>query len=58
MAMQQATSVPKSIVDTISAVFIIIATMDFVIELGKRRKMEKEMNATVDVEKKEKGGEK
>lgn len=41
MAMQQATSVPKSIVDTISAVFIIIATMDFVIELGKRRKMEK-----------------
>ena len=58
MAMQQATSVPKSIVDTISAVFIIIATMDFVIELGKRRKMEKEMNATVAVEKKEKGGEK
>lgn len=58
MAMQQATSVPKSIVDTISAVFIIIATMDFVIELGKRRKMEKEMNATVAVERKEKGGEK
>lgn len=48
MAMQQATSVPKSIVDTISAVFIIIATMDFVIELGKRRKMEKSIVASTE----------
>lgn len=38
MAMQQATSVPKSIVDTVSAVFIIIATMEFVIQLKARRK--------------------
>ncbi len=41
MAMQQATNVPKSIVDTVSAIFIIIATMDFVIELNKRRKIER-----------------
>lgn len=38
MAMQQSTSVPKSIVDTVSAVFIIIATMEFVIELKRRAK--------------------
>ena len=41
LAMQQATNVPKSIVDTVSAVFIVIATMDFVIDLGRRRKREK-----------------
>ena len=41
LAMQQATSVPKSIVDTVSAVFIIIATMEFVIQLKGRRKKEK-----------------
>jgi len=40
MAMQQSTGVPKAIVDTISAVFIIVATMDFVIELKKRSKNE------------------
>lgn len=40
MAMQQATSVPKSIVDTISAIFIIIATMEFVLGLHRRRKLE------------------
>lgn len=44
MAMQQATSVPKSIVDTVTAVFIVIATMDFLIELGKRRKREKKQS--------------
>lgn len=39
MAMQQSTGVPKAIVDTISAVFIIIATMEFVIQIkGKKRK--------------------
>ena len=47
MAMQQATSVPKSIVDTISAVFIIIATMDFVISLQRRRKLEKELKTEI-----------
>lgn len=38
MAMQQATNVPKSIVDTVSAVFIIIATMEFMIQIKARRK--------------------
>lgn len=58
MAMQQATSVPKSIVDTISAVFIIIATMDFVIGLQKRRKLEKELKTEIASNQKEKGGDK
>lgn len=58
MAMQQATSVPKSIVDTISAVFIIIATMDFVIGLQKRRKPEKELKTEIASNRKEKGGDK
>mgnify|MGYP003083244741 FL=1 len=58
MAMQQATSVPKSIVDTISAVFIIIATMDFVIGLQKRRKLEKELKTEIASNRKEKGGDK
>ena len=58
MAMQQATSVPKSIVDTISAVFIIIATMDFVINLHKRRKLEKELKTEMAPNRKEKGGDK
>lgn len=40
LAMQQATSVPKSIVDTVSAIFIIIATMELVIQVGGRRKQE------------------
>lgn len=58
MAMQQATSVPKSIVDTISAVFIIIATMDFVISLQQRRKLEKELKTEIASNQKEKGGDK
>lgn len=58
MAMQQATSVPKSIVDTISAVFIIIATMDFVISLRQRRKLEKELKAEIASNQIEKGGDK
>lgn len=58
MAMQQATSVPKSIVDTISAVFIIIATMDFVIGLQKRRKLEKELKTEIASNQIEKGGDK
>ena len=58
MAMQQATSVPKSIVDTISAVFIIIATMDFVISLQQRRKLEKELKTEIASNRKEKGGDK
>lgn len=58
MAMQQATSVPKSIVDTISAVFIIIATMDFVISLQQRRKLEKELRTEAASNQKEKGGDK
>nr|WP_314999264.1 ABC transporter permease [uncultured Oribacterium sp.] len=58
MAMQQATSVPKSIVDTISAVFIIIATMDFVISLQKRRKLEKNLKTEIASNQKEKGGDK
>ena len=58
MAMQQATSVPKSIVDTIAAGFIIIATMDFVISLRQRRKLEKELKAEIASNQKEKGGDK
>lgn len=58
MAMQQATSVPKSIVDTISAVFIIIATMDFVISLQRRRKLEKELKTEIASNQIEKGGDK
>ena len=38
MGMQQATSVPKSLVDTITAVFIIFACMDFVIKFKKNKK--------------------
>lgn len=38
MAMQQSTSVPKGIVDTITAVFIIVATMDIVIDFVKKHK--------------------
>ena len=54
MAMQQSTNVPKSIVDTISAIFIIIATMDIVIEIfNKNEQKDKsigvEKNSTVDV---------
>lgn len=38
MGMQQATGVPKSIVDTITAVFIIIATMELLFQFNKKRK--------------------
>lgn len=38
MVMQQSTAVPKSIVDTFAAIFIIIATMDFEIKRIKKRK--------------------
>ena len=38
MGMQQATSVPKSLVDTITAVFIIFACMDFVLKSRSRKK--------------------
>ena len=38
MGMQQATSVPKALVDTITAVFIIFACMDFVIKFKKNKK--------------------
>lgn len=41
MGMQQSTGVPKSIVDTITAVFIIIATMEIVFELKGRKKRAK-----------------
>lgn len=47
MAMQQATSVPKSIVDTISAIFIIIATMDIVFQIVKKKKKEKEIDENI-----------
>lgn len=55
MAMQQVTSVPKSIVDTVSAVFIIIATMEFVVELRNRRKLESQ-NREASEDEKKKGG--
>lgn len=42
MAMQQSTGVPKAIVDTITAVFIVIATMEFVIQLRGRAKKKAE----------------
>ena len=39
MAMQQSTGVPKSIVDTISAIFIIVATMELLFQFNGRRKL-------------------
>ncbi len=36
--MQQPTGVPKSLVDTITAVFIIIATMETAFQFTKKRK--------------------
>ena len=38
MAMQQSTGVPKSIVDTISAIFIIVATMELLFQFNGKRK--------------------
>ena len=42
MGMQQATSVPKSLVDTITAVFIIFACMQLVGNIKKKKKVSKE----------------
>lgn len=41
LAMQQTTGVPKSIVDTISAIFIMVATMEFLFQFNGRRKRNK-----------------
>lgn len=45
MGMQQNTGVPKSIIDTITAVFIIIATMELLFQFTKKRKSPKEKGA-------------
>lgn len=42
MGMQQSTGVPKSLVDTITAVFIIIATMETAFQFTKKRKKKTE----------------
>ena len=42
MGMQQATSVPKSLVDTITAVFIIFACMQLIGNIKKKKKVSKE----------------
>lgn len=42
MGMQQTTGVPKALVDTITAVFIIIATMETAFQFSKRRKKKSE----------------
>jgi len=39
LGLQQSTGVPKSIVDTITAVFIIVATMDLLFQYNKKRKI-------------------
>lgn len=44
MGMQQTTGVPKALVDTITAVFIIIATMETAFQFNKKRK--KKLNTT------------
>ncbi len=41
LGLQQATGVPKSIVDTITAVFIIIASMDLLFQFAKRQQAKK-----------------
>lgn len=41
LGMQQNTGVPKSIVDTISAIFIIVATMELLFEYKKKKSNEK-----------------
>jgi len=45
MGMQQTTGVPKALVDTITAVFIIIATMETAFQFNSRRKKKKEEQA-------------
>lgn len=42
MGMQQTTGVPKALVDTITAVFIIIATMETAFQFKQKRKLKKE----------------
>jgi ABC-type uncharacterized transport system permease subunit len=42
LGLQQTTGVPKSIVDTITATFIIIATMELLFQYVKKKKKEKE----------------
>ena len=42
MGMQQTTGVPKALVDTITAVFIIMATMETAFEFKKRKKKQAE----------------
>lgn len=45
MGMQQTTGVPKALVDTITAVFIIIATMETAFQFNSKRKKKKEEQA-------------
>ncbi|MCI9584445.1 ABC transporter permease [Otoolea muris] len=45
MGMQQTTGVPKALVDTITAVFIIIATMETAFQFKQKRKLKKEEKA-------------
>lgn len=45
MGMQQSTGVPKSIVDTITAVFIILATMELLFMFNKSKKKKAEKSA-------------
>lgn len=45
MGMQQTTGVPKALVDTITAVFIIIATMETAFQFKQKRKHKKEEKA-------------
>ena len=45
MGMQQSTGVPKSIVDTITAVFIIVATMELLFTFKNRKKNKAEKSA-------------
>lgn len=62
MAMQQSTGVPKSIVDTISAIFIIVATMELLFQLKERHsllsKFKKTAPATSEIEKTGESGKK
>ena len=45
MGMQQTTGVPKALVDTITAVFIIIATMETAFQFKQKRKLKKDQKA-------------
>lgn len=48
LVLQQTTGISKAIVDTISAIFIIVATMDIVIHFAGKRKTEEKMPADTD----------